>query len=84
MGCWRGDHRVLKTGLQAEMSEHLGYDKHAAEGRNRGNSHNGTRSKTVLTELGPVQIDMPATATARSNPRPSADPGAGYRAWIRL
>jgi putative transposase len=51
--------RVLETGLEVEMSEHLGYDKHAAEGRNNGNSRNGTRSKTVLTEIGPVDIDVP-------------------------
>jgi putative transposase len=51
--------RVLETGLQVEMSEHLGYDKHTAQGRNGGNSRNGTRSKTVLTEIGPVAIDVP-------------------------
>jgi len=45
--------RVLETGLEVEMSEHLGYDKHAVEGRNRGNSRNGTRAKTVLTDIGP-------------------------------
>jgi transposase-like protein len=50
---------VLETALEAEMSEHLGYDKHDAAGRNRGNSRNGTRSKTVLTEIGPVEIDVP-------------------------
>jgi transposase-like protein len=51
--------RVLETGLQVEMSEHLGYDKHAVEGRNGGNSRNGTRSTTVLTDIGPVDIDVP-------------------------
>jgi putative transposase len=51
--------RVLETGLEVEMSEHLGYDKHAVEGRNSGNSRNGTRSKTVLTEVGPVELDVP-------------------------
>ena len=51
--------RVLETGLEVEMSEHLGYDKHAVEGRNRGNSRNGTRSKTVLTEVGPVEMVVP-------------------------
>jgi len=50
---------VLETALEAEMSEHLGYDKHDAAGRNRANSRNGTRSKTVLTEIGPVEIDVP-------------------------
>ena len=48
---------VLETALEAEMSEHLGYDKHDPAGRNRGNSRNGTRPKTVLTEIGPVEIE---------------------------
>jgi len=50
---------VLETALDAEMSEHLGYDKHDPAGRNRGNSRNGTRAKTVLTEIGPVEIEVP-------------------------
>src|SRR5690242_17449471 len=50
---------VLETALEAEMSEHLGYDKHAPEGRNGANSRNGSRAKTVLTELGPVQVEVP-------------------------
>jgi putative transposase len=33
--------RVLQTALKAEMSDHLGYDKHDPVGRNRGNSRNG-------------------------------------------
>ena len=42
------------------MTEHVGYDKHAAEGRNGGNSRNGNRAKTVLTDnAGPVQIEVP-------------------------
>ena len=50
---------VLETALEAEMSEHLGYDKHDPLGRNQANSRNGTRAKTVLTELGPVDIEVP-------------------------
>lgn len=50
---------VLETALEAEISEHLGYDKHDPAGRDRGNSRNGTRTKTVLTEIGPVPIDVP-------------------------
>jgi len=43
-----------------EMSEHVGYDKHAVQGRNGGDSRNGTRSKTVLTEAaGEVSVDVP-------------------------
>lgn len=50
---------VLETALDAEMTEHLGYEKHDATGRGSGNSRNGTRSKTVLTEIGPVEIEVP-------------------------
>lgn len=50
---------VLETALDAEMTEHLGYERHGAAGRGSGNSRNGTRSKTVLTEIGPVGIDVP-------------------------
>jgi hypothetical protein len=50
---------VLETALDAEMSEHVGYDKHDPAGRNGQNSRNGTRSKTVLTEVGPVEIEVP-------------------------
>jgi putative transposase len=50
---------VLETALEAEMSEHLGYDKHQAAGRNGENSRNGTRTKTVQTEVGPVEIEVP-------------------------
>lgn len=51
--------RVLEAGLEAEMSEHLGYDRHDPVGRNSGNSRNGARSKTVLTDVGPVTISVP-------------------------
>jgi transposase-like protein len=40
------------------MAEHLGYEKHDQAGRNSGNSRNGTRAKTVLTEIGPVEIEV--------------------------
>src|SRR5436305_5319449 len=50
---------VLETALEAELDEHLGYPKHALEGRNSGNSRNGTRAKTVLTEVGEVELDVP-------------------------
>jgi transposase-like protein len=60
---------VLETALEVEMSEHLGYDKHAVEGRNNGNSRNGTRSKTVLTEAGPVTIEVPRDREGTFDPK---------------
>jgi putative transposase len=50
---------VLETALDAELTEHLGYDKHDPAGHHSGNSRNGTRTKTVLTEIGPVEIEVP-------------------------
>jgi putative transposase len=61
--------RVLETALEEEMSEHLGYDKHDPVGRNRGNSRNGVRSKTVLTEIGPVEIEVPRDIDASFDPQ---------------
>ena len=50
---------VLESASEGEMDDHLGYSKHDPAGRNGGNSRNGTRSKTVLTEAGSVDIEVP-------------------------
>jgi putative transposase len=50
---------VVESALEGEMDDHLGYGKHDAAGRNGGNSRNGTRSKTLMTEAGPVEIEVP-------------------------
>lgn len=51
--------RVLETGPEGEMDGHLGYAKHTVEGRDGGNSRDGTRTKTVITDVGPVDIEVP-------------------------
>ena len=51
--------RFLEAALEAEMDAHLGYDKHDPAGRNGANSRNGRRAKTLLTEVGPVDISVP-------------------------
>lgn len=51
---------VLEAALQEEMTEHLGYDRHAAAGRGSGNSRNGSRNKKVITDAcGQVEIAVP-------------------------
>jgi putative transposase len=60
---------VLETALDAEMSEHLGYEKHDPAGRGSGNSRNGTRAKTVLTEIGPVEIEVPRDTESTFEPQ---------------
>ena len=58
---------VLETALEVEMAEHLGYEKHQAS--DSGNARNGTRSKTVLTEVGAVQIDVPRDREGSFQPK---------------
>ncbi len=50
---------LLESALEGEITDHFGYDKHDPAGRNDGNSRKGTRSKTVLTDVGPVEIVVP-------------------------
>ena len=51
---------VIETALDEEMVDHLGYERHDPSGRGSGNSRNGTRTKTVLTEtVGPIEIEVP-------------------------
>ena len=50
--------RVLESALEGEITDHVGYDKHDATGSNSGNSRNGTRAKTVLTDVGPVEVKV--------------------------
>ena len=50
---------VVESALDGELDDHLGYSKHDPAGRDGGNSRNGKRGKTVLTEAGPVSIEVP-------------------------
>jgi hypothetical protein len=60
---------VLERGLAAELTEHLGYEKHDPVGHGSGNSRNGTTPKTVLTEVGRWRWTNRGTGRAHS-PRP--------------
>jgi putative transposase len=51
--------RVLEAALEGELDSHLGYGKHETAGRDGGNSRNGRRAKTVVTEAGPVAVEVP-------------------------
>jgi len=54
--------------LEAEMTEHLGYDKHSALGTNSGNSRNGKTSKTIQTDNGPIDIGVPRDRNGEFDP----------------
>jgi len=51
--------QVLQTGLEVEMSEHLGYERHDPAGRGSVNSRNGGYAKRVTTDVGAVELRMP-------------------------
>jgi putative transposase len=60
---------VLESSLEGEMDAHLGYSKHDPQGRNGENSRNGKRAKTVLTEVGPVGIEVPRDPDSSFEPQ---------------
>lgn len=60
--------QVLQTGLEVEMTDHVGYERHAVEGRNTGNSRNGSYPKTVTTEIGQVRLDVPRDRNGTFDP----------------
>lgn len=60
---------VLERGLTAELTEHLGYEKGDPAGAGSGNSRNGSTPKTLLTEVGPVELDTPRDRAGTFTPR---------------
>ncbi|WP_229928116.1 transposase [Kitasatospora indigofera] len=66
---------VPERALEAEMAEHLGYEKYDPAGRGSGNSRNGTSPKTELTDVGAVTVAVPRDRNGDFEPR-LAPPGA--------
>ena len=51
--------QLLERAMAAEMTEHVGYDKHDAAGNNSGNSRNGKSAKTLKGSFGTMPIEVP-------------------------
>jgi putative transposase len=60
---------VVEGALEGELDDHLGYGKNDPAGRDGGNSRNGYRAKTVLTEAGPVELSVPRDRDSSFEPR---------------
>jgi len=60
---------TIEQMLEAEMEEHLGYDKHSILGNNSGNSRNGYNRKTFRTELGETEIAVPRDRKGEFSPQ---------------
>src|SRR6201990_849750 len=60
---------LIERALGAELTHHLGYEKGDPAGRGTGNARNGSYAKTVLTEDGAVEIDVPRDRNASFAPQ---------------
>src|SRR5829696_7104467 len=60
---------VLERGLEAELTDHLGYEKGDPAGRRSPNSRNGSTPKTISTEAGDVPLDTPRDREGSFEPR---------------
>jgi transposase-like protein len=60
---------ALERGLQAELTEHLGYEKGAPEASLFANSRNGTTSKTLASQVGDIELDSPRDRDGSFTPR---------------
>ena len=60
---------VLERALAEEMTGHLGYEKHDPAGRGSGNSRNGMTSKTMLTDVGAVGLQVPRDRNGSFEPK---------------
>jgi putative transposase len=60
---------LLERAMGAELTQHLGYEKHDPGGYNSGNSRNGTSAKTVKGEFGEITVETPRDRNSSFEPR---------------
>jgi len=60
---------LMERALGAELTEHLGYEKHDPAGYNSGNSRNGTGSKTVAGDFGEIVVETPRDRNGTFEPQ---------------
>lgn len=60
---------TIETMLEAEMEEHLGYEKNSVQGNNSGNSRNGYGRKTIKSEHGETEIRIPRDRNGEFEPQ---------------
>ena len=60
---------TIEQMLEAEMDEHLGYEKHSIAGNNSGNSRNGYGNKTIVSDYGECEISVPRDRNGEFDPK---------------
>src|SRR6516162_395774 len=71
--------RLVERVLEAELTAHLGYARHAHQAGDHGNYRNGTGTKTVQLEAGPCDLEVPVTGTPASSPSWSKSASGAWR-----
>jgi putative transposase len=61
--------RLVERTLQAELTDHLGYGPYKPEGRGSGNYRNGSGQKTVQSDSGAIQIEVPRDRNGSFEPQ---------------
>src|SRR6266852_4796219 len=60
---------LIERAMNAELTHHLGYEKHDPAGYNSGNSRNGTSAKTVKGEFGEIVVETPRDRNGSFEPQ---------------
>jgi putative transposase len=60
---------LIERAMGAELTHHLGYEKHAPEGRGSGNNRNGASRKKVQGDFGAVEIAVPRDRNGTFEPK---------------
>lgn len=61
--------RLLERAMSAEMTEHIGYEKHDVAGNNSGNSRNGKSAKTIKGTFGEIALETPRDRNGTFEPQ---------------
>ena len=60
---------ILERALQAELTDHLGFEKHDPAGHHSGNSRNGSGHKALKGDFGELELETPRDRQASFEPK---------------
>jgi transposase-like protein len=60
--------RLVERTLEAEMTDHLGYEPNSLKGRGTGNNRNGKSRKTILSDSGALEVEVPRDRNSNFEP----------------
>ena len=60
---------ILERALQAELTDHLGFEKHDPAGYHRGNTRNGASRKALKGDFGEMELETPRDRNASFEPK---------------